>query len=252
MIARSMLLQKNYPIHWYVDFLKYSSDCLRELSFDVIKTINSAKLPVNSYKAITLPCDYVDWVKVGYATGQWDHPLAQGAINRLNNFDSNGVKIPYEDTMPDGSFAELRGTVAYTASITALGEHVGGVYNHNPGRSIGTFREIRERNEIQLDNDFPYEYIILDYISDGSTCSCGCGCESDNATQVHPYAMATIEAYADWKHKHFNRYYNQGDVYYAEQNFIKQCRILRARMDPLTRWDVVHAARQGYSGTYKN
>src|ERR1051325_10022357 len=121
MITRSILMQRGYPIHWYIDFLKYSTECLRELTFDVLKVINSVKLPVNSYKAVTLPCNYVDWVKVGYATGQWVHPLAQGPINRLNNYDANGVKIPYEDTLPDGSFAELRGTVAYTAALTALG-----------------------------------------------------------------------------------------------------------------------------------
>jgi hypothetical protein len=251
-ITRSMLLQRGYPIHWYIDFLKYGTDALRELTFDVLKVINSAKLPVNSYKAVTLPCDYVDWVKVGVAAGQYVHPLAQGPINRLNNFDDSGNKIPYSDELPDGTFAEIRGSIEYTNGLNSLGEHTGGIFNHNPGRSIGTFIELTERNEIQLDNDYPYDYIILDYISDGATCSCGCDCGGDSATSIHPYAIAAIEAYIDWKMKAFNRAYGAGEVQMAEDQYIRQERKLRARKNGLTRWDIVQAARLAYSGTYKN
>lgn len=247
-----MLLQRGYPIHWYIDFLKYAADALRELTFDSLKVINSVKLPVNSYKSITMPCNYVDWIKVGIQTGQYVHPLAQGPLNRLNNFDSTGAKIPYDDEFPDGTFAEVRGTVAYANGLTFLGEHVGGVYNHNPGRSIGTFIELAERSEIQLDNDYPYDYVILMYITDGNSCSCGCGCDSDSASQVHPYAMASIEAYIDWKLKAFNRSYSGGEVQMAEDQFNRQHRKLRARKNGLSRWDIVQAFRLGYSGTMKN
>lgn len=251
-IVRSMLLQRGYPIHWYIDFLKYATDGVRELTFDTLRVVNSAKLAVNSYKAITLPCDYVDWVKVGIAAGQYVHPLATGPINRLNNFDSLGNKIPYDDTLPDGSFAEIRGTIEYTNGLNSVGEFTGGIFNHNPGRSIGTYIELPERNEIQMDNNYPYDYVILDYISDGATCSCGCDCGSDSSTTIQPYAVASIEAYMDWKMKSFNRAYGMGEVQLAEQQFIKQHKILRARKSGLSRWDIVQAARLGYSGTYKN
>lgn len=243
-IVRSVLLQRGYPIHWYIDFLKYGADAVRELHFDSLKQVNSVKLPVNSYKAITLPCDYVDWVKVGIAAGQYIHPLAQGPINRLNNFDSSGSKIPYDDTLPDGSYADVQGTVAYINGFTALGEHVGGVYNHNPGRAMGAFIELRERNEIQLDSDFPYDYAILQYISDGNG--------SDAATYVDPYAQAAIEAYIMWKMKQHNRQYGAGEVQEAERQFAIQQRILRARRNQLSTYDVIRAFRLGYSGTYKN
>lgn len=251
-ITRSLLLQRGYPIHWYVDFMKYASDGLRELTFDVLRVVNSAKLPVNSYKAVTLPCDYVDWVKVGIQTGQYVHPLAQGPINRLNNFDSSGRKIPYDDTMPDGTFADIRGMTEYVNGLTALGEHTGGIFNHNAGRSIGTFIELPEREEIQLDNDFPYDFIILDYVSDGGSCTCGCDCGTDSATRIIPYAIAAIEAYVNWKLKAYNRAYGAGEVEQARLEFATQVTILRARKGSMSRWDIVQAARLGYSGTYKN
>lgn len=250
--ARSMLLQRGYPIHWYIDFIKYGSDGLRELTFDSLRVINSAKLAVNSYKAVTLPCDYVDFVNLGSAIGQFVHPLSQGPINRLNNFDDTGKKIPYSNVVTDVPFTEIPGSIAFANSFNVLGEHIGGVYNHNPGKSVGIFRELPERNEIQLDSCSQYDFVILDYISDGATCTCGCECGSDSATKIHPYAIAAIEAYIDWKMKSFNRSYNAGEVQQAKLEYISQHKILRARKYSMTRWDWLRAARLGYSGTYKN
>ena len=70
-IVRSALADRGYPMHFYLQFLQYGIDALRMLNFDVLQSIKSVRLPVNSYKAVTLPCDFVDIVKVGTETGQF-------------------------------------------------------------------------------------------------------------------------------------------------------------------------------------
>jgi hypothetical protein len=241
-IVNSVLLRRKYPIHWYIDFLKYGADALRELHFDVLLVICSAKLPVTSYKAVILPCDFVDWLRIGVAAGQYVHPFtSESNMNRLNNYDAAGNKIQYEDVWPDGSAISRFELNVFDANI--WGEHPGGVFNHNPGRAGANFSVLRERNEIQLDPDFPYTEIILDYINDGQGC--------DAATKIHPYAQSCIEAYIIWQMMLNNRGYNPSEAGVAGDQFDKQLGVLRARLSDLTPEDITHAARKGYSGTYK-
>jgi hypothetical protein len=241
-IVNSVLLRRKYPVHWYIDFLKYGSDGLREMHFDILKNVKSVKLPVNSYKAVTLPCDYVDLIRVGVAAGQYLHPMAsEDNMNRLNNYNSKGEKIPYEDVWPDGNIIS-----SFEASIwdeNIWGEHDGGIFNHNPGKAGLNYLEIPERNEIQLDPGFPYPDIIIDYMDGGQGC--------DAATNINPYAQAAVEAYIIWQMKANNRGYQPGEVAYEADQYDKQLRVLKARMNKMTCEDVVHAARKGYSGTYK-
>ena len=98
-IVRSALSDRGYTMHWYLQFLTYAVNGLRELNFDVMQNIKSVRLPVNSYKAATLPIDYVDYVRVGNEVGQYILPWSekQDSFNRLNKFDSQGNKISYGD-----------------------------------------------------------------------------------------------------------------------------------------------------------
>jgi hypothetical protein len=207
-----------------------------------MKVVKSVKLTVNDYKAVTLPCEYVDLLRVGIPAGQYLHPMtSEENMNRLNNYDATGKKIPFENTFPQGNVISV-----IDLSLTDKGvwsAQKGGIFNHNPGKAGANYVELLERNEIQLDPDFPYTEIVIDFIDDGQSC--------DAATRIHPYAQATIEAYMIWQLKANNRSYQPGEVQYEADRFDKQLRILRARMSGLTPEDIVMAARKGYSGVYK-
>src|ERR1043165_7280773 len=97
-IIRRNLLAKRLPLHYYVEFLVHASACLRELTFDSLHVINTVKLALNSYFAADLPCDWIDWTKVGLMMGQYVQPIPQReSINRLRNQDSQGNYITYQD-----------------------------------------------------------------------------------------------------------------------------------------------------------
>jgi hypothetical protein len=99
-VVKGYLLQKRYPIHFYIDFLVYAQRCFEEISMDSIGNVRTQKIPINSYFAATLPSDYMDWIKVGVENGQFVKPLInRPGINRLNNFTIGNI-IEFSATTP--------------------------------------------------------------------------------------------------------------------------------------------------------
>lgn len=238
-IVRGFLLQKGYTMHFYIDCLAHAARCFEELHFDTLHNVRTVELPVNSYNAVPLPCDYMDFIKVGVRNGQYIIPLSQReSINNLNNFDSNGNKIPWVDSgLTYGPFLAWSPT-----AINDKGEYVGKQYGLT-GQNTYTFRIITARKEIQLDDGSGIEKIILEYISDGN--------ESDNATMVSLYAKSTIEAYINWKIKEGSRAYNEGDRMRSQREFDHQHRILRGRLNSMTITDIKKIMEKNTHGSIK-
>jgi hypothetical protein len=320
-IVKGYLLQKRYPMHFYIDFLIYAARCFEELHMDTIGNIRTVRLPVNDYFAVRLPDDYIDWTKVGIESGQFIKPLIQReGMNRRNNYTTQGIIATLgtpTGTGTDGTYAvSLTGGfgTGATASITKSGTTItstltaggqdyavgdtltatitggsisvpvatitdsgkipfgsefnsdmiqnyfyttfAGYYlNYNDhleytGRSYGlrvdrsdSFKVLPERNEIQLHNSIDADYIVLEYLSDGS--------EIDNVTQITPYAKSTIEAFINWKIKENGRSYGEGERQRAEILFTKEHKRLRARMSDLTLNDIKASIYKNSSGAPK-
>lgn len=239
-------MSKGYPMHWYIQFLHYGVQCLRELNFDVLQNVKSVRLPVGSYNAATLPCDYVDYIRIGVENGQYIAPLSErrDSYNRLNKFDSNGNKISYSDVeASNGILPNNWEGFWYTNYINDKGEHLGRIFNNRPGFR-DSFVILRERGEIQLDVSLSPDEIVLDYITDGLTTT------ASNA--IHPYASSTIEAYIFWKMKEHSRAYNLGERQMAKDEYYNQLRTLRARMASIDVKDIQNSLMKGYGPVIKN
>lgn len=243
-IVRSTLMQKGWSLHWYIQALKFASDCLRELTFDSLKNINPVALPVSSTGTVDLPCDYVDMVKIGLQRGQKIKPLVQeDSINRLQNKDSNGVPILYSEPQQDNIDIRFTPFLLESEFVTDNYEPRGRLFGFSAGWLNDGYKVLRERGQIQLDQNITDTQIYLEYISDGQS--------SDNATMIHPYAQKTIEAYIFWQFKEHSRTYGAGERQLAQNEFNAQRRILRARLNGLTKYDYIRIVRKGYSATIK-
>ena len=55
------------------------------------------------------------------------------------------------------------------------------------------------------------------------------GQEADAATQIDPYAIKTIQAYIGWQTRENNRNYNMGERQMAQNEYVRERKILRAR-----------------------
>lgn len=241
-IVKGLLIKQGKPIHWYMQYLKYACDAVRELHYDSLRSIHTEKLTVTEYKAIILPCKYVDWVRVGVQVNDKVKSLTQSnTLNRLNNYDTDGSKIPYpnEDTTSGNPYYN-----DFQLRRNSYDEFTGGIFNNRADWNGSNFRVVPERDEIQFDSDFPFSEVILEYIGDGL--------DGDAATRVDAYAIDTIESYIAWQVELHDRRSSMGVIDYKKGVYDKAHRILRARKNAMSKDDIINSYRKGYSGTYKN
>jgi len=231
-IVRDAIMRKGYTIHWYIPFMVSAKNCLRELSLDDLKVINTKKLPVGNYNEVDLPNDYLDYAHVNVAAGQNIRPLVETSrINSLINYNNSFEPVLYSqnqvsETSPQPFYGYLYPFYFNTVTYNEFGESIGRFYGFGAGVQDDTFKIVPERNQIQLTEHLSADFIILEYISDGMN--------SDSATRIPTYASETISAYINWQLKENSRSYGLGDRQLAEQEYIKQRKILRARMSGLT------------------
>lgn len=244
-LVREVLSERGYTLHWYMQFLQYGITGLRELNFDVLQTMKSVRLPVNSYKAVKLPCDFVDVVRLGNESGQYIYPWVQkGTFNRLNKLDSSGNKVAYGDIQAqNGILPNNWEGFWYTNYINDKGEHLGRIFNNFPSYRE-SFTVLRERDEIQLDVSIEGSEIVLDYITDGLT--------TDSTNAIHPYAADTLKKWIVFNYKKNGRQYPLQERQLAEQEYYNALRVLRARMNSIDIEDIMRVIRRSYGPTIKN
>jgi len=227
-VTRSTLSRLRKPIHYYYQFLKTSSDCLRELIFDTLQIQNTVRLPLNEFYEAEIPPDYVDFIKVGVQAGQYSRPLvSRHTINNLANFNpTTGVQINYPN-YDYGDVDEFGNLFQWWGiNINSQGENTGGYYGIGAGSEPDTFKIIPERNVIQCNSQIGCTKIVLEYISDGTF--------ANSATKIPVYAQKTIEEYNIWQFKENSKSYGAQDAQLAKSLFERQHEILRARKNNLT------------------
>jgi len=249
-VVCNALTGQGLPPHFYLKFLNFGVNCIRELNMDVMRNVVTEKLEVNSYGAAQIPCNCLDWVEVGVPVGQYIKPMSQkNEISPLKNFDEDGKPIPY----PVINREMLRGysnleypyyRAGYVYILNSKGENKGGIFGWGGGNYRYSFKFIKERNEIQTDAGFCGKEIVLKYITDGLDT---CGCD----TMINPYAYDTIKNYMIWQF-----YLNSKQLVKLAPMWERQYDIafkkLRGRMNPLTVHDILAALRKNYKAVIKN
>ncbi len=231
-IVNNVLLKRRYPIHFWLDFALYGATCIRELSLDHICIINSKIIPINDYNAIDLPADYQDYITVGRQSGQNVIPLVEThSLNRIVNRTADFIPQPYIDldkpqTVANNGYGYFNGMNWIGVTWNNYGEFVGRIYGLGAGLQDDVFMVVKERNQIQLSDYLQGSCnIVMDYMSDGT--------KVDAITKIDSYAIATIEAYIIWQMKETTRYYTKIEKQDSENEYLKQIKILIARVSPL-------------------
>lgn len=242
-IVRRNLLEGGFPIHYYAEELFHSSTCLRELTFDTLKVINTRNLPINSYGAIDFPDDFSDDVGLSFATGATLRPLPhKDSINPLRVHDTTSGQFVGQPASTNINVGDLFFPfVGYTWywNVSDYGEPTGRIFGANGGNPYG-YKVIKERRQIQLYGGVNSGSAILQYISDGQSV--------DNASMVDTQAFATFQAYINWKKSpnKYNEFSPEGRLYYNTK------KKLRTRMSGMTSADIINVFRSGYTAAIKN
>lgn len=232
-IVKNILIKRGYPIHYYLQFLLYSRDGLREISFDDdINTLRYKLITLDSNSIGELPNDYSDWARVTVRIDQYLRPLVEdSALDTIPNYDSEFVEQPYTEGIASDSNTAA---VWYNGYLSPLWKGVNwNSYGENIGRQFGglgarsdTFKIDRNRNIIKVNEYLSVTEVVLEYIGDGT--------DSDSSTHINAYAQNCIEAYAMWQFKEHNRTYSASEAEMERQRYAQERQILRARLSDLT------------------
>jgi hypothetical protein len=244
-IVRRGLLESNLPIHYYLEYLIHGATCLRELTFDTLKVVNTVSLPVNNYGAVDLPDDFVDDVGVFAQSGNVLKALPhQSYINpiRVHNATTGAYERPENYTnftgVNDQYFWGSAGWLWFW-NVNDFGEPTGRFFGSTGGSTRG-YKVIKERRQIQLSEGFEGSAIVLQYISDGQSI--------DSASQIDVQAIQTIRAWQEWK-----RSRNANNEFSPEaMTFWNRKKNLRSRLSGLTIVDIKNTLRQGFTAAIKN
>ena len=242
-IVRSALLTTGKPIHYYMHYLHYALKAIKEIGFDSPFKIKSTKLTVDANREITLPDDYVDYVRVGWEKGQFLVKLIEKhTFNRLMNLDSDGNQIPYGDVVGEASI----NVDGYSDNTNDKGEHIGRQFGHKPTYK-NSFMVIPERNKIMLDPSLHNATeIVVDYITTGFSGT------STDATTMPAYAAEAIERYILWRFAEHDRTIPMNQKLMAKEEWIHSHKRYRSRNYQLSMDDVLKSLRSHTNAAVKS
>jgi len=236
-IVRSALLTSGRPIHYYMQFLHYALKGIREINFDSPFNIKSTKLTVDANREITLPNDFVDYIRVGYENGQYVVNLIEkDSFNRLINLDSDGNQIPYPDAESDQDLV-YADSYYYSSHGNDKSEHIGRHFGHKPTYK-NSFMVIPERNKIMLDPSLHLtKEIVIDYVTTAMSGS------SSTATTMPAYAAEAVERYILWRFNEHNRLVPMNQKLMAKEEWNLAHKRYRSRKYQLTLDDILKSLR---------
>lgn len=242
-LVRRGLLEAGLPIHYYFEYLVHSSTCIRELSFDTLKIVNTVELPISEIGAVDVPNDYVDDVALCISNNGILQPLPhQKYINpmRSHNATTGVFEKPenISDSVENNYFWGSAGWMWFW-NVNEFGEPTGRFFGANGGTSIG-YKFVKERRQIQMSGGFDSGKVVLQYISDGQNI--------DNASQIDVQAFQCIRSWQEWK-KSPNA--NNGNSPEALL-FYNEKKKLRARLSGMSTVDVKNVIRNSYTASIKN
>lgn len=234
-IVRSALIQKNLTMHYYIRFMSWAHDALREVELDAIGGIKSVTLTVDNLAQAKIPDDLVDWVRVGVVNGQYvlNLGLTQRFNRQLNVED--GVIKPY-GVAPNSTNLSDFNYPFWDTWYNEHGEALGQVYGGS-GTRDDEFMFIPERGVIQFNVNYKVgDKIILDYIY---TSNCA-------DAYVHRYAEGAIQAYIEYKYVMHTPRQSVYERNAAREEFYNQLRMLHARINNLTPQEVIRVRERRF------
>lgn len=234
-IVKNILMKRGYSFQWYIDFLVYCKDGMREIAFDdPIFSVRYTALPVNQDdNTVEIPNDFQDYTRVSAWVDGYLRPLVENNnLQLIPNYNNDFQVEPYSDGVAIATQQQQNLMYSnnfmtpywYIVNWNNFGENTGRIFG-GIGNYIDGFRIDKARNVIKIDDNLFIENIALEYISDGM--------DADSATQIDAYAQNAIEAFAMWQFYLHNRTYSQNEALSMYQLYTNERSILRARLSDL-------------------
>jgi len=235
-------------IYQYIDQAKLTSAEFRrlwtigvrgveEIGLDVHMTPKTVKLMVNANKTVTLPSDFIAFSKVGVfnpsgevATLRRNPDLTAYKIDQNDRLTSNTDDTQLETfRMQDLAYVNYFDGARYVNVFGA-----GSLLN-----SAGQFDVSEDEGIMYLDNDYPYNYVVMEYLSS----------PADDVDYKVPFQVKeAVLSYIAWKDIEMlpsGRRVTLGDKQIRRKEYYNQKRLANLRVNPVTPWDANEVIRMG-------
>jgi len=210
---------------------------VEEMGMDVHSTPKTVKLAVKANKTVDLPSDFIAFSKAGVLN-------ADGEVATLRrNTDLTAYRIDMADRLQNNTdntdietfrLQDLAYVNYYDGARYVNIFGVGAMLN-----SAGQFDISEDLGIIYLDNDFPYTYIILEYLSSPA---------DDVDYKIPIQVKEAVLSYIAWKDIEMlpsGRRVNISEKQIRRKEYYNQKRLARLRVNPVTPWDANEVIRMG-------
>jgi hypothetical protein len=216
---------------------------MRELYYDVVREIRAIELEISPSLMITLPPDYVNFVRISYvdANGKL-HPMAVDKSMNIAQaylqddqfnllFDNTGCVLigdgVREPVNPDTEEVTTNDFTEYYFSDSAFTPN----YNLSKNFDNGKYRIDKARGVIEFGSSVVGKNIVLEYISDGLFTGCEGRPEAD--IRVHKFAEEALMSYIYLELVKRNRNVPSYEKQRAEKDFNKNKRKAKRRINTI-------------------
>jgi len=223
-VVRESLLNKGYPIHYYLPFLHHAKTCLENLALDhnFGSNVKEVKYDITSYDRVTLTSACIDVIGVfGLYGGEMKTFLRNSKLTKVYN-EISAVKYPWDEagsTLPEYSDMNTSSILGNTSAYdlpTVFFPSGSGTYEYNVDL---------ENSEVILKPGHGLTSVYVRWLA---------GAVSVSAVNVvHPNAVPTIHSYIEWMVAKSDGS-PQSKVALLDDAYYNQKRILRGRMNPLS------------------
>ena len=245
---------------------------IREFGFDVTTRVKSLKLSINSSNdTVTLPTDFVDVIKVGLVDGDgiirvMRHNKNINFSQKIDSDDATSVDVDAEgfidavtnvtpplmiqqnaDLIPNKTDDKSATDGETEASSDSLREDIfrnylyqntiGALYGMGGGVGAGEYRVNLDQFRLEIATNSSVTEVVIEYISDEA--------RSTNPL-IHVYAEEALRSYIYYKVCERKRNVPAGEKARARAEYYNERRKARARMNSVSKDDILGMLRKNF------
>lgn len=149
--------------HKYFKLWNLAYRALTELGLDFFYSVKSVKLPVNANLTVTLPADYLNYTKVGVLNAQGEIIPLSVNNNLTTAFDMQPSRLSQTQDPTVFTGYSPQGIVWWNYWNGYGLSNLYGLPSGSP--FVGNFKIDNKNGVIVLDENFMFDYVMLEYIS---------------------------------------------------------------------------------------
>lgn len=224
------------------DFVNSASDVVirnlakrgvREMGFDLLKRLKATELSIDlNTNTVTLPCDYVDLVKIGIV----------GSDGLVYVFGENKNKNILPEQQPYQVPDYLLGFDDFIYRNYVYATTDGRLYGYGGGHYSGEYRINLEQNRIELTTGTSVDTVYLEYIADEAL--------AENPS-IHVYAEQALRSYIYYHLVERKSNVPLGEKARARQEYYNDRRLANSRLKSFSKEEALKTIRKNFKQSPK-